>query len=154
MGTRLLSGWMTLQQKVFSRSKKDSTFHEDLILGHALEQFVVLRVVLADSLRRGTGQSHEQLLGGLACLHSTTGHSCSSRRRHHPLPQRTRALHQAQHVGSVHTHTLTHIQGLEQAAARHTLFPCRWSVCWAEVEELLYARKPLVHMHVQTHTWL
>ena len=114
--------------------KASSTFHENLILGYTLEQFVVLRVVLADSLCRGTGQSHEQLLGGPACLHGTgtTGHSAaaghSAGRRHHPLPQRTRALHQAQHVGTVHTHTLAHIQGLEQAAARHTLFPCRRSV--------------------------
>lgn len=142
--------------------KKDSTFHEDLILGNALEQFVVLRVVLADSLCRGTGQSHEQLLGGPACLHSTsttsttghsatTGHSGSARRRHHPRPQRTRALHQAQHVGSVHTHTLTHIQGLEQAAARHTLFPCRRSVCWAEMEDCLCATTSSLHARTNTH---
>lgn len=140
----------------FPLGKKDSTFHEDLILGHALEQFVVLRVVLADSLCRGTGQSHEQLLGGPACLHSassasTTGHSGSTRRRHHPLPQRTRALHQAQHVGSVHTHTVTHIQGLEQAAARHTLFPCRRSVCWAEMEEHLCATTSSLHARTNTH---
>lgn len=96
---------------------------------------MVLRVVLADSLCRGTGQSHEQLLGGPACLHSTgataaTGRSGSARRRRHPLPQRTRVLHQAQHVGTILTHTLANIQGLEQAAARHTLFPCRRSVLW------------------------
>lgn len=133
--------------------RRNCTFHEDLILGHALEEFVVLRVVLADSLCRRTGQSHEQLLGGPACLHSTsttghsatTGHSGSARCRHHPLPQRTRALHQAQHVGTVHTYTFAHIQG--QAAARHTLFPCRVSVqSWESTVQL-----PLVYMHANTH---
>lgn len=129
---------MKLEHDVTSRkhteaAEADGTFHEDLILGHALEQFVVLRVVLADSLCRGTGQSHEQLLGGPACLHSASStassatssaaSSASAGRRHHPLPQRPRTLHQAQHVGTVHTHTLAHIQGLEQAAARDTLFP-------------------------------
>jgi len=101
------------QNRVLKRKEKRAvTFHKDLILGHTLEQFVVLRVVLADSLCRGTGQSHEQLLGGPACLHSTTtttttaaGHFGSARRRQHSLPQRTRALHQAQHVGAVHAHT-------------------------------------------------
>lgn len=167
---RILKNWIVKQMLQdntqplsFPHSKKHCTFHEYLILGHALEQFVVLRVVLADSLCRGTGQSHEQLLGGPACLHSTsttgttghsattTGHSGSARCRHHPLPQRTRALHQAQHVGTVHAHTLAHIQGLEQAAARHTLFPLspvsagqRWSTASVQL--------PLVY--IQTHTWL
>lgn len=121
------------------------TFHEDLVLGDTLEQFVELGVVFADGLCRGTGQSHEQLLGGPARLHRTgSARRCRRRRRrHHPLPQRAQALHQAQHVGSVHTHTLSHIQGLEQAAARHTLLPCRWSV-------VAGTSGP----HANTHTWL
>ena len=116
------------------------TFHEDLVLGHALEQLVVLGVVLADSLCRGTGQSHEQLLGCAAGLHRTSPNNTTTTtttsistsagtsaapagHSRYPVPQRPRALHQAQHVGPVHVGTLAHIEGLEHPAARHTLHP-------------------------------